>query len=229
MQELLNHLNAYLYNLKDIIHPISLAINMIVCTVLSLMVAKFYVRHGNSVSNRKNFSYNFVPLALTIMAIMIIVRPSVTLSLGLVGALSIVRFRAAIKDPEELIYLFLVIGIGLATGADQPLIAIIFIVFVLLFLLVSKKLGNAVSFVDGNRMYVNISTDTTDLNKIDSLLKNSFREVELKRMDTVHGTLDLSFICKTTSVEQIQQVKDSLLALSEHTEISIIDQPDLII
>ena len=44
---------------------------------------------------------------------------SLALSLGLVGALSIVRFRAAIKEPEELVYLFLVIGLGLAFGSNQ--------------------------------------------------------------------------------------------------------------
>ncbi len=47
------------------------------------------------------------------------------LSLGLVGALSIVRFRAAIKEPEELVYLFLCIGVGLALGAGQPLLAVV--------------------------------------------------------------------------------------------------------
>ena len=52
------------------------------------------------------------------------VKSSLALSLGLVGALSIVRFRAAIKDPEELVYLFLCIAIGLALGAEQPLLAI---------------------------------------------------------------------------------------------------------
>ena len=48
-----------------------------------------------------------------------IVKNSIALSLGLVGALSIVRFRAAIKEPEELTYLFLVIATGLGTGSGQ--------------------------------------------------------------------------------------------------------------
>ena len=49
----------------------------------------------------------------------VIIKNSLALSLGLVGALSIVRFRAAIKEPEELVYLFLVIAIGLGCGAGQ--------------------------------------------------------------------------------------------------------------
>tara|TARA_B100000959_G_scaffold272031_1_gene320892 strand:+ start:91 stop:627 length:537 start_codon:yes stop_codon:yes gene_type:complete len=53
------------------------------------------------------------------IGVIAVVKSSLALSLGLVGALSIVRFRAAIKDPEELVYLFLCIGIGLALGATD--------------------------------------------------------------------------------------------------------------
>ena len=54
-----------------------------------------------------------------------IVKSSLAFSLGLVGALSIVRFRAAIKEPEELVYLFLVIATGLGLGANQTKITIL--------------------------------------------------------------------------------------------------------
>ena len=64
-------------------------------------------------------------LAVATTLIITIVKSSLALSLGLVGALSIVRFRAAIKDPEELTYLFLVIAIGLGLGANQPLLTVI--------------------------------------------------------------------------------------------------------
>ena len=157
MDVIQKQLLSYWTNLTQVIHPVNLTVDIITCTLLSLLVARFYVRYGNALSNRKKFSQNFVPLALTTMAIMIIVRPSIALSLGLVGALSIVRFRAAIKDPEELTYLFLIIGIGLATGADQPLIAIIIIVFVLLFLTTSKFFSREKVFRESGRTYIKIS------------------------------------------------------------------------
>ena len=229
MEELFNHLWGYFINLSDIIHPLSFVINLIVCTLLAMSVAKFYISYGNAVSNRARFAANFVPLALTTMSIMIIVKPSVALSLGLVGALSIVRFRAAIKDPEELTYLFLTIGVGLATGADQPFIAIIVVSFILLFLYLSKRMGNSPSFKEEDRFYVNITTDLSNIVSIDEVLNNSFSLVELKRMDTIPEGLDLSYICKTISIHKIQEAKDAILALSEKTQLSIIDQPDLIV
>jgi uncharacterized membrane protein YhiD involved in acid resistance len=229
MEELLHHIGAYGYNLKNIIHPISLVVNIIVCTLLSWVIAHFYIRYGNAVSNRRRFAANFVPLALTTMAIMMIVQPSVSLSLGLVGALSIIRFRAAIKDPEELTYLFLIIGVGLATGADQPLIAIIIISFVLLFLFLSKKVGKDSAFLDENRMYINITTDQNDIVVIEKILSGTLKQVALKRMDTINGGLDVSFMAKSTEVAQIQLVKDKLTALSDYTQVSIVTQPDLIV
>lgn len=234
MQDLLtyffSHLLDYFRNLRDLIHPLSFVVDLIVCTLLALGVASFYIKYGNAVSNRARFAANFVPLALTTMSIMIIVKPSVALSLGLVGALSIVRFRAAIKDPEELTYLFLTIAIGLATGADQPVIAIIVVAFILLFLFLSKKISNDSAFKKEDRFYVNITTDLSNLLPINEALQQAFKEVELKRMDTLPNKgLDLSFICKVASIEDVQLAKESITQLSEQTAISIIDQPDLII
>ena len=67
---------------------------------------------------------------MTTMLIITIIQQSLALSLGLVGALSIVRFRAAIKEPEELSYLFLCIAMGLGFGANQRIISIISFVFI---------------------------------------------------------------------------------------------------
>lgn len=83
----------------------------------------------------------FPLLTLVTIAVISVVKSSLSLSLGLVGALSIVRFRAAIKDPEELVYLFLCIGIGLALGAAQPWIAIALVVVASLLVLVVERIA----------------------------------------------------------------------------------------
>lgn len=82
----------------------------LVCAVLCYLLSRLYVRYGNALSNRKVFARNFIILGLTTMFIITVVKNSLALSLGLVGALSIVRFRSAIKEPEELTYLFLTIA-----------------------------------------------------------------------------------------------------------------------
>ena len=92
---------------------------------LALFVRFLYMRFSRSQSNPEGFSAGFVPLTVSTVLVISVVKSSLALSLGLVGALSIVRFRAAIKDPEELIYLFFCIALGLALGAEQTLAALV--------------------------------------------------------------------------------------------------------
>ena len=90
-------------------------------------------------SNRKTMAFNLLLLVLITSLVISIVKSSLALSLGLVGALSIVRFRTAIKEPEELIYLFIAIAIGLGIGANQYYITVIaFIVIILIIIAVEK-------------------------------------------------------------------------------------------
>ena len=96
---------------------VGLIFGLILTAFLATILAGIYTRYGSTLSNRRVFSKNFILIALTTMLVITIVKSSLALSLGLVGALSIVRFRSAIKEPEELAYLFLTICIGLGMGA----------------------------------------------------------------------------------------------------------------
>lgn len=111
-------------------------ISLICAAILSFLVQLFYIKYSSSLSNRKEFSKNFVILGVTTCIVIMIVKSSLALSLGLVGALSIVRFRAAIKEPEELVYLFLIIAIGLGCGANQIAIISVGIFFSLLIIVI---------------------------------------------------------------------------------------------
>jgi len=204
-------------------------INIIIVAILVSLLRIYYIHFGHAISNRRKFSNNFLPLALGTLLIIMIVKSSIALSLGLVGALSIVRFRAAIKDPEELTFLFITIGIGLAGGANQPVLAIVAFVSIILILFFSRQFGNKADFKKEDRLYVNISTDEEDLKKITDLLSTIFSYVELKRLDTLEKGLDVSFICKADSLDQLSQAKKAITALSPTTRLSIVDQPDLIV
>ena len=76
-------------------------LNLIIASLLAILLSKFYVRYGKSLSNRKSFAGNYLLMTMVTMLIISIVKSSLALSLGLVGALSIVRFRAAIKEPKN--------------------------------------------------------------------------------------------------------------------------------
>ena len=103
--------------------------SLICAAILSILIQFVYNKFSTTLSNKIDFSKNFVVLGITTTIVIMIVKNSIALSLGLVGALSIVRFRAAIKEPEELVYLFLVIAAGLGCGSGQIKITIMGIIF----------------------------------------------------------------------------------------------------
>ena len=110
-------------------------LNLLLATVLSLLVGFVYVRYGTALSNRRAFGRNFLLIAVTTMFIITVVKSSLALSLGLVGALSIVRFRTAVKDPEELAFILIAIAIGLGLGADQRAISVVATLFLIVLVL----------------------------------------------------------------------------------------------
>ena len=114
-------------------------VSLIFAALLSFLIQICYIKFSTTLSNRVNFSKNFIVLGVTTCIIIMIVKNSIALSLGLVGALSIVRFRAAIKEPEELTYLFLVIATGLGTGSGQIKIVTIGVLFALLVIFIYFK------------------------------------------------------------------------------------------
>ncbi|MCA9216582.1 MAG: DUF4956 domain-containing protein [Planctomycetales bacterium] len=101
-----------------------LTVHLVLAGMMALVVRVLFRRFSVSASGTDSISRVFPLLAIITTAIIAVVKSSLALSLGLVGALSIVRFRSAIKEPEELIYLFLCIAIGLALGAEQVALAI---------------------------------------------------------------------------------------------------------
>src|ERR1035441_4050319 len=105
-------LHELFWNPTDLASLPSLVLRLVVAAVLGILLGQAYVHFGQALSNRKLFARNFIVLTVTTALIISIVRSSVALSLGLVGALSIVRFRAAIKEPEGTAFLFLSLMAG---------------------------------------------------------------------------------------------------------------------
>jgi uncharacterized membrane protein YhiD involved in acid resistance len=197
--------------------------SFLVCAVLAYILGKFYVLYGNALSNRKAFSRNFIVLAITTMFIISVVKSSLALSLGLVGALSIVRFRAAIKEPEELTYLFLTIAIGLGCGAGLTVLTIIaFVGFIAVIWFVNRNQKSA----EAQNLYLTISTDqpaAIELKNIVEILKKHCSSIKLKRTDETPATLEASFFVEFEDFEKLEQGKKELKSLHQSMNITFMD------
>ena len=96
-----------------------------ICVLMSFIVREFYIKRSFSLTGKMHIGSIIPVLSAVVFLVIIVVKSSLALSLGLVGALSIVRFRTPIKEPEELVYLFLAIAVGLGYAAGQILITTI--------------------------------------------------------------------------------------------------------
>lgn len=226
----MEHLERYFGELSKSVQEINyfqFSGNLLITAVLATLLALFYVRYGNAVNNRRRFAQLFLPLALTTMLMIYVVKSSVALSLGLVGALSIVRFRAAIKEPEELIYLFLCIALGLAAGANEIVIAICAFLGIMLVLGLQVLLRKRSLFKSADNMHLNLNTSLRDLPAITKVLSDNFKFVELKRIDDDGKQLDLSFVIDAHSLVEIETARKQLSALAPDIVLSFVEQRNI--
>jgi hypothetical protein len=202
-------------------------LDAILLLVMTIILSVIYQKFANTLSNRKRFSNNFTLLAMITMMIITVIRSSLALSLGLVGALSIIRFRSAIKEPEELIYIFLSVSLGLAFGAGEREIAVLFFTLIAIVIVVRALLAKKVSFLNvksGQILYLNLkSKKPIDLEKINSLLDKNAHFIDLKRIDESHELTELLFHIKVNSVENIISIKKSVRALDDSIQLSVLN------
>jgi hypothetical protein len=181
----LSQIENFFINSSVEINFLNFIFSIILSAFLAFLVKLSYVKISKSLNDKEHFSEIFVPLAIITTLVITVVKFSLALSLGLVGALSIVRFRAAIKEPEELVYLFFIIGIGLANGANQFLVAIIATLITLGILYLrkiynDKKNTTSLSETSTNILQIQIDNKNVKSRDIIDRLKKDVNYLNLK-------------------------------------------------
>ena len=117
-------------------------IAMVAALVIGMFIFVVYKKTFNSVMYSTGFAITLVGMTMVTTLVILAVTSNVVLSLGMVGALSIVRFRAAIKEPMEIVYLFWAVAAGIVIGAGMLPLAVIgsAIIGVILILFANKKI-----------------------------------------------------------------------------------------
>lgn len=121
--------------------PLDVLLGMVVALIVGLFIFVIYKKTFTGVMYSSGFALTLVGLALVTTLVIMAVTSNVVLSLGMVGALSIVRFRAAIKEPMEIVFLFWSIAVGIVIGAGMIPLAVIgsAIIGVVLLLFANRK------------------------------------------------------------------------------------------
>jgi hypothetical protein len=199
-------------------------LNLFLTILLTVATSYLYSRYGDSLSNRKSFGNNYPLIGIATFLIITIIKSSLALSLGLVGALSIVRFRSAIKEPEELAYIFFTIAIALGFGSNQIYVTIIgFIVFAI-FIIVKKSRPkkqryDLVKFI--------IIESKEDVGVITNILKPNVQNLSLKRLETNKGLNEYIFNAEIISFETLVELRKGILDADPEAKFVLMDQAGL--
>ena len=216
--------------------PLSLNImilNLLIGLFLSVLLAIYYAKFGDSLSNRSKFAPILPLLSLITLLVISIVKSSLALSLGLVGALSIVRFRTAIKDPEELVFLFFAIALGLGLGADQRIPTLIAFLVIMGYLVGRKIINKSFNLSAKNNLYMNIllplggkSDDAFDY--VNKVLGDELERVDLRKFETNGEEMRLVFYFKAKSANTLANLSNRIHEKHAKATISIVEQNNLL-
>ncbi|MDX2471624.1 MAG: DUF4956 domain-containing protein [SAR324 cluster bacterium] len=203
----------------------SLIIGLLGAVFLNLILRWFYIRFGKSHSNRVSLANNFVLLAISVTLIIFLIKSSIALSLGLVGALSIVRFRAAIKEPEELIFLFFSIAIGLGFGAEQGIVTTVAFAIALPIYYVKFQVLDRTTIEP--TMILTYSSAINNGPDVQTKIANHLREhclsVRLIRLNEKGNLLDMTYSISLLNFEHLLSLKKELREIDDQAAISFID------
>ena len=200
----------------------SFVIDIFIVAVLSSILGQVYVRYGNSLAHKKSLANNFVLLSITTMLVISVVKSSLALSLGLVGALSIVRFRAAIKEPEELTYLFLAISIGLGIGASQRYLTIV--AFITIILIIAAKALLTKSNDLKSNLYISLtSKKPIKIDEIVPFLEETTANATLNRYEESKNKSELLFLVNFNSIDDLVLFKERVKKKYANMEITFFE------
>ncbi len=109
----------------------TLIISMVLAVVLGIVINRIYGIYFGGVVYSSSFAVTIVGMTVLTCMLTLAISSNIVISLGMVGALSIVRYRTAIKDPMDLLYLFWAISVGITLGAGLYILAIITMVIMI--------------------------------------------------------------------------------------------------
>ena len=228
----INEINALMAVQSDL-SIYMLLLSLFVGLLLSIAIRWHFTNYGSTLSNREEFSQVFPFILMTTILIITVVKSSIALALGLVGALSIVRFRTPIKEPEELAYLFISIAAGLGLGAGQVVPTVISVIVILIFmaLLRSKWKKNNIT---GKNLFITVDLYGAEeldgeqlLNHANSILGKYTRSIDMRRYDVRKDSIEIVYLVDFSDVDSLTDIALEIKSKYPSVGITFLDQNNL--
>jgi len=191
-------------------------INLAVAFGLAMFIYFIYKITFSGVLYSKSFNVTLVLVSLVTAAVVMVISSNIVLALGMVGALSIVRFRMAVKDPKDIGFVFWAITNGIICGASAYNLAVISAFFIgLVVFLLSRKVRIVEPYL--------LIMDTNDLNtaKIEEMLKKHVLLYKL-RSKIVEGEKSQVIMEIKIKKEKIQSLMEDIRSIKDITLVKLV-------
>lgn len=195
----------------------AITFNILSVFLLSLIILFTYKKSYQTTVYNRSFAISLPIVAMVTSVIIISVSSNIILSLGMVGALSIVRFRTALKNPFDTVFMFWAVGLGITSGAGLLLVGLISTVIIAtaIFLLIALEV-----FVSSYFLIIR-ATGTEDEQEILSKVESIYGKYTLRNKTVKENQLDLTLEVRSkekkySAVNEIKEIKSvkSIVLLS---------------
>ena len=213
-----------LYNQENLSNDFFvILINYILLVICSFILKIIYENKSSSLSGKFHIGIIIPVLSQITFLIILIVKSSLALSLGLIGALSIVRFRTPIKEPEELIYLFFSIAIGIGFGAGQTLVTLLVFILIILTIYFFGSKKTTMTNIDYN-LLIEIPYEKSQRPKQDEvikIIKKIFNNYNVSKIE-IDDDIKLLIVIEISSseIEKISEFESNIKSKYDNSKIS---------
>ena len=194
--------------------PLNVAVALIAALIVSVIIALVYKKTYRGVLYSPSFALTLILLTLVTTPVVMAIGSNVALSMGMVGALSIVRFRTAVKDPLDTAYMFWAITMGILIGSNAYVIAVVAVLAISVIML-------AISYLrlrKQNNYLLVLHYDESALRDIESTLKRNTRSYRMRSKTVTRSGAEMTVEVRldgkvniVTDMLDIQNVFDATL------------------
>ncbi|MEA3326316.1 MAG: DUF4956 domain-containing protein [Chloroflexota bacterium] len=217
--------------IEDVISRITLSgryifnviFSMVLAAIIGIVISQIYKKTQRGMNHEITFMSSLVVLAPIVTLIMLFIEGDIIVSLGLIGSLSIIRFRTAIKDTRDMIFLFWSVAVGLGAGTYNWSVVVIgsIIILSVIFILYLLKYGKSQNM---DYILVVISNSSVNYEEIDEIInkfaiQSNVRSQEIQN-DTSETVIELAF--KSPNAIEFEQLTKQLYELSFIKSVSLL-------
>lgn len=196
---------SFLKSIPQEVDPGALVLTLLVALVLGIGIFMVYRKCFIGVVYDHSFNLSLVVMTILVSVIIVTISSNITLSLGMVGALSIVRYRTAVKNPLDLMFMFWAITTGIAVGAHYYYIALFSFLFVtVVFLLLRRWKGDINTYV----MIVNYASCLECEEAVRRALKGYKNSVKSKILKNSSTELTVEIFLKYENLNLVSLIKE---------------------